>query len=590
MQTMPFNKNLVPRKGQADLIKHLETIKAGGQLTVQWPMGYGKSLGFALVWKKCVEKGIANRLLLVVANDTQRTQIINDFASECELVGAPCPGGVWDFERSARDLRACQKGTCAVFVCTIHQMEAAQRGGVNVLKDLLTTEGTSWCLGFDEYHHYALDMAWGAAVVSFLRFASFCVAMSATPYRRNEDTVFGAPNLYVSYTEANHENAVKTMLCHSYEYMVTAVMPDNEVRNYTTSELIQQAPEGLDSWEERKGIRYSPQYIHPLIITPLQRLQERRIETGIKFQALFRAMSCLHAKTVCEQIKTLIGTDAGALTVDWVGTGLNGRPDYENNKIKEMFCPKKVNGKRPAPQLDILVSVNSTNEGFDSIPVCEIIDLYPVSKKALTGIANQDKQFYGRGSRIVNGAEKVPCVINIPTDHPLSEYAGKKLHSWIDSTGEGSAPVCENANGEMPEFDLFRLPELPKRREVELLEITEDYKKRLIAAARSEGFSGEVSDETLERWARKSMQIVGQKEAEKLHVGQLLESIDFLVGRAALIKAKTMPEVNGGVIGRFKKQINTELKRKFGERESLLPDELEKVHNYIKGIIETMRN
>jgi hypothetical protein len=54
---MPFNKNLVPRKGQADLIKHLETIKAGGQLTVQWPMGYGKYLGFALVWKNALRRG-----------------------------------------------------------------------------------------------------------------------------------------------------------------------------------------------------------------------------------------------------------------------------------------------------------------------------------------------------------------------------------------------------------------------------------------------------------------------------------------------------------------------------------------------------
>lgn len=590
MQTMPSNKNFVPRKGQADLIKHLETIKSGGQLTVQWPMGYGKSLGFALVWKKCVEKGIANRLLLVVANDTQRTQIINDFASECELVGAPCPGGVWDFERSARDLRACQKGTSVVYVCTIQQMEAARRGGLNVLKDLLTTEGTTWCVGCDEYHHYALEMAWGEAVISFLKFASFCVAMSATPYRRKEDTVFGSPNLFVSYTEANHEGAVKTMVCHSYEYMVTAVMPDNEVKNYTTSELIQQAPEGLDSWEERKGIRYSPQYIHPLIINPLQRLQERRIETGVKLQALVRAMSCLHAKTVCEQIRTLIGSDLGALTVDWVGTGINGRPDLENEKIKQMFCPKKVNGRRPMPTLDILVAVNSTNEGFDSIPVCEIIDLFPVSKKALTGAANQDKQFYGRGSRMVFGAEGVPCVINIPTDHPLSEYAGSKLHAWLDSNGENGAPECDKANGLMPEFDLFRLPELPKQRQVELVEITEEQKQRLLKSARSDGYCGEPTDEMLERWLRKSMQIVGEKEAKKVYANQLLESIDFLVGRAAYIKAKTMPEVNGTVIGRFKKQYNTDLKRRFGEREKLLPDDLAKVYEYLKKTIEAMKN
>ncbi|NDD54870.1 hypothetical protein EBZ39_13570 [bacterium] len=590
MQTMPFSKNFVPRKGQAELIKRLSSIKTGDRLTVQWPMGYGKSVGFALAWKECVQKQIANRLLLVVANDTQRTQIINDFASECELVGAPCPGGVWDFERSARDLRACLKGTSVVFVCTIHQMEAACRGGLNVMKDLLTTPGTAWSLGFDEYHHYALDMAWGDAVISFLPLASFVAAMSATPYRRNQDTVFGLPDLSVSYSQAVAEGAVKPMVIHSYNYEVTAIMPDNEVKNYKTSELLEQAPDGLDSWEERKEIRYSPQYIHPLIVTPLQRLQERRIETGVKLQALFRAMSCLHAKAVCEQIRMLTGTDSGALSVDWVGTGINGRSDLENEKIKQMFCPKKVNGKRPAPQLDILVSVNSTNEGFDSIPVCEIVDLFPVSKKALSGVANQDKQFYGRGSRIVAGAETIPCIINIPTDHPLNEYTGKNLHGWLDSSGNASPEDCESANGIMPEFDLFKIPEIPKRRKVELIEINEQYKERFREAMRADGYVGEIADDALEKWARKGLQIIGEKESDKLLVNQRLESIDFLVGRAALIKAKTMQEVNSTVIGRFKKQINGELKRRFGERERLLPDELARVFEYMANMIEAMRN
>lgn len=77
---MPQTRTFTPRKGQQDLIEYLPQIKPKDVLSAQWPTGYGKSIGFALAWKHCFEAGIANRFLIVVANDTQRQQIINDFA------------------------------------------------------------------------------------------------------------------------------------------------------------------------------------------------------------------------------------------------------------------------------------------------------------------------------------------------------------------------------------------------------------------------------------------------------------------------------------------------------------------------------
>lgn len=108
MPKMPQNRTFTPRKGQQDLIKYLPQIKAKDILSVQWPTGYGKSIGFALAWKHCFEAGIANRFLIVVANDTQRQQILNDFARIASLSGRPAMAG---FGRSngVREICARQK-------------------------------------------------------------------------------------------------------------------------------------------------------------------------------------------------------------------------------------------------------------------------------------------------------------------------------------------------------------------------------------------------------------------------------------------------------------------------------------------------
>jgi len=328
MSIMPQGGTFMPRKGQQDLIKYLPGIKAGDTLSVQWPTGYGKSIGFALVWKHCHKESIANRLLLVVANDTQRQQIINDFAGDCELVGASCEGGVWSFERSAGDLRMARLGEVHVFVCTVQQLDASMsRGGLNTLKDLLTTAGTKWMIGFDEFHHYGEAMAWGESAKLAMQHSAFTLAMSATPYRRNVDTVFPEPKLSVSYKDGVDSGCLKPMICHSYEYSVAVIQDGEEVASYTTTELNRIATGDINQWEERRNIRYSPQYLHPLIIHPIRRLREGRAMTGKKLQMLVRAMSCRHAKMLCEQIRIF----ADGLTVDWIGT--NGRSDKENRAV-----------------------------------------------------------------------------------------------------------------------------------------------------------------------------------------------------------------------------------------------------------------
>jgi len=590
MSTLPQTPAFQPRKGQQDLIEYLPQIQRGDTLSVQWPTGYGKSIGFALVWKHCHETALANRLLMIVANDTQRQQIVNDFEGDCLLVGGPCQGGVWSFERSAGDLRMAMIGNVHVFVCTVHQLEASMnRGGVNTLKDLLQVQGTKWLVGFDEFHHYGEAMAWGDAAKLAMEHTEFSLAMSATPYRRGADTIFPEPRLCVSYREAEEDQCVKPMVCHSYEYSVAVIQDGEEVANYTTTELHRMADGEIDQWEERKNIRYSPQYLHPLIIHPIRRLRDLRAQTGKRLQMLVRAMSCRHAKMVCEQIKQF----ADGLSVDWIGTGTSGRSDKENREIISRFCPPKDDqGKRPNGDIDVLVQVSMAGEGFDSVNVCEIIDLFPVSSRALSGRATQDKQFYGRGSRIVPGAENLALSVNVPSDHPLHAWAGRSLATWMDACGSGNEAKPQEAP-EAPAFDPWDFPELSREREIELITVITD--KRSFERFKEEASKRRPYDPIKDEAELAELYKIGQnafqkEQSKQVRAFQVREYLDALVGRIALIRAKQSEEVSGAVIGRFKKEANTAIKKQFGRsREEMTDDELETAASWLRNYFQSLK-
>ena len=593
---MPQNENtFVPRKGQQELIESLPNIATGDILSVQWPTGYGKSIGFALAWKHCKEQGIANRMLFVVANDTQRQQVINDFSGDCKLVNASCAGGINAFDRSAGSLREARAGNVEVFVCTVHALEASNRGGLNTIRDLLETPGTKWMLGFDEYHHYGEDMAWGNAAKSYIELSSFTLAMSATPYRRGADTIFPKPDLVVTYQDGVEQSAVKPMICHTYHYEVTCISTNGEAKNYQTNELINEGDvHDLDKWEERKSIRYSSQYIHPLILNPLARLNGKRAETGKPLQMIIRAMSCAHAETLCYQVKEL----SGHLTVDWIGTGFNGRAKEVNRKILAAFCPPKdEDGNRGESTIDVLVQVSMAGEGFDSVNVAEIVDLYPSSLKAKDGRATQDKQFYGRGSRFIKGTNTV-LHINVPTDHPLHKWGGSNLHEWMDAEGAVVAPRESNQREGEYEFNLLDFPEPPEfKREIELLEISEDnehYKSFARQAATRRGYDLKKDADELMSLFCGTAQVAQEKQSRQLQTAELKQYIDDAVGSLALIKAKrktTTKGVYGKLIGKFKKEINTEIMREMGKgRGDMILEELKQVASLLKRKIDSHGN
>lgn len=582
MHTMPQNQNTFrPRKGQQDLMEYLPQIQHGDCLTVQWPTGYGKSIGFALAWKHCHNAGIANRLLVVVANDTQREQLKKDFWADCDLIGAPCKAGIWSFDREARTVKAAMIGETDVFVTSAQQLAASNRGGVNTLKDMLTAPGTAWMIAFDEYHHFGEAMQWGEAAKSYSKFASFVMAMSATPYRRGVDTVFPSPKQVITYAEAVMGKSVKPMGCQAYDYTVSVITDDGNVIEYKTSEMDTAMRGGLNGWEEKKNNRMSGQFILPLIREPLSRLGEKRARyPHCRLQMLVRAMSCEHARIVCEQIKS-IGSD---YSVDWIATGM--RPDNENREVINKFCPPKKNGRR-IPELDVLVQVQMAGEGFDSVNVVEIVDLYPVSEKALSGRATQDKQFYGRGARIIPGAEDVFLHVNVPTDHPLCAWAGKELHAWMDSCGDADSSKAKDLDkNDLGDIEFRPLPPPPLPRDIELNDVS-NTSPIVLQRFREEAMSRGIKDVTNDEWLevlRLAMRESAKKQVAQENADALRRWIDEAVGRIARREAikKARNEVQGNVVGAMKKKINSDIKKKFGDRQSMTIEQLQQLRPYIE--------
>lgn len=570
MHGMPLPKNkIILRKGQAALAEYLKYEKPTG-LTVQWPTAYGKTIGFALAWKHYSESGIANRMLLVVNGDNQRQQAVNDFAIDCGLVGADATGGVWVVDNAGFALAQCRKGKPLIYVVTVQKVEAAFRAGANEVLAMLNQPGTKWLVGFDEYHHFAKGRPWGIAGEEIKTKASAWIAMSATPHRRENETIFGGPQLVTTYQSATEERAIKELACHSYEYEIT-VKDGESVKQYKTSELLEQCDKSLDgvqAWEERRQIRYLPTFTNPLIQKPIERLLESRARTGLRLQMLVRAMTCLHAKMLAGQIKGM----CGEMSVDWVGTGAAGRPPEENRRICESFCPpKSANGKRPQPTLDILVQVFMAGEGFDSVNVCEIVDLFPVSSEGESGLACLDKQFYGRAARWIDGGP-TKATVNVPTDHHLHRYSGALLTTWMDAYGEPSMPTLAELDKRDVEVKLAPWPtEIPSvYRTAELVDIFEHFglddgaAKMLIDAIDRDlsvvyPKNPDYVHEQAETIVRATLAAMNKRESDQQYLQKSYAFLDDSVTRLAHLYSGSPRFLNYGTIGTLCKMINSDL-------------------------------
>lgn len=585
-----------PRPGQSRLIEWmLDHVESAARLCVRWPGGYGKTAGIALAYMVLRQFGRVNRLLVVVANDQQRAQFRRDFPATCRRIGLAIKGDcVWEFDKTARAVRTSMFNRCEVFVVTIQMVSATNKKSTDPLIDLLG-DGNRWMLAADEYHHYAQEKDWGKSLQRVCDNVRFSLAMSATPTRDGAGTIFGEPDLVVTYREAVDQGAVKKLWLRRYHYTVKATTGDGNEVEYTTDELRQQLDnESLSDFEERVGLRYSTKYIHPMILEPLLRLQDRRAASGKPLQMLIRAMSCRHAKYVCKVVQEV----APGLRVNWVGSGPNGQPDHVNAAVIEQFVPPAGQDS----QLDVLVQVQKVGEGSDSVMVCEIVDLALAN---IDGASNQLKQFIFRGSRVIPGldAEQQYCNVNVPSDAKLAglqqdeNLVGVSLMDWID--GDYSKSDTESDKEHPPQDREFSpAPEdflsLVVRRSAELTELTDDMRGHFMKFVA--GMNGCVVESAL-HWdvennpdhleaAKRAYLVVANAHAAEMDAQAQLEQraqkFEAEVGRLAnhgakIVSRATGEEISGKLIGKLAKKINGNLKAAIGRgREAWLEEDFDR--------------
>lgn len=557
MSTLSFRKN--PRRGQAEVIRRaIET--EGRQLCAKLPTGYGKTYTAACVYSSLQRQGKVNRLLYLVPTVGQLKQFVQDGKGDLEDACVDGPLYVCDirFCGAAQAIKQHRKGSHQVFAATIQGLSSRALG--STVKSLM--EQGDWMICVDEYHHYGIEKTWGRAVLDLqaLPTCRFLLAMSATPNRPGDDSAFGKPDVFVSYRQAVCEKAVKPMQCHAYTYRIDAI-ENGDVISYSMQDLVTEAgsdkPEALEKVFTK--MRWSPKYISPLVDTPIARMIRERCSTAQPLQTLVGATCCSHASMVCDQIKTMFPE----LRIDWVGTGLNGRSDAENEAILQKFCPEKVDGKR-RPQdvrLDVLVHVGMAGEGLDTIYVSEIVHLNPANKN------NSNDQENGRGARYL---PDVMATVNVETG---SDYAEKYLGRWIELAFDSEDPTDDEPAKETGERS-DEIPELPDEPMISILDVecidinTGEVQRMTRAFSEASGLG--IDSPEVEAKALALYKQMRREEAERFNDRSSVEQWDQQVQNALSTVARRVARKmcpgrsDKQLIGDIRKRINTKKKRSIG--------------------------
>jgi superfamily II DNA or RNA helicase len=440
------------RSGQKQVLQHFkQNWRSIGQL----PTGYGKTLTGAACYKAAREAGKATCLLWIVPRAAQAEQArvslyedLTGFLGIKDLRIAPGEFGVIDAgSRTVMARNALRRNTCEVFVATIQSLLVPETR--EILMEMLSIG--RWMLVADEYHHFgnADKSAWSQAVRDIDRRASCVLALSATPFRTDGASYFGKPDVVVTYAAAEREGAVKSLRLGAHEYVVDVLRPGAdgkpEVLTFTTAELLDELgtdsdANRIDKMMAKKRMRFSAKYISPMVLRAVERLEDLRIR-GIRSQMLVQAMSCFHAECLCTQIRALLPDD---MSVDWVGTGPEGRDDALNRDIVErQFCPPKgADGKRPW-SLDVLVNVGIASEGLDCVDVTEVVFCTAPTRNPTT------MQTIGRAARtmrVASNQEQPVAHISVDTSSELRDYPGKRIQDLFDDPKAPPKPRGD-ANG-----------------------------------------------------------------------------------------------------------------------------------------------
>lgn len=437
------------RPGQKLFIDHVAADPTRPSFVGRFPTGYGKTEIIAGAYDALRAAGRGNRLLVVVPTETQESQYAKEFEKKARRMGLSIRGVVCA-DRTSRTLKYHRRNEAEIFVTTVQRLTVSANGPQdNWLAELLSTG--QWIGAADEFHHYAVDNTWGSAIKD-TGIAQW-IAVSATPIRKCGETIFGAPAITVTYEQAFAESppAVKDVYIKVREYNVSIQDGTGDIVTCSASDLIKEtSEEGIDKWEARRQLRYLRKYCSPILFHAVQELEQLSINAhaDARPQLLVYAHSCSHAQALCEILRGV----APGLLIDWAGVGPNGRDD--SRAVLDRFLDEYDDeGRLKTPhQLDALVQVNVAGEGFDSKPVCVIVDL------SLTGMGPMKLQQWGRGTRAYFG---LPLSIFVPSDSHMAQYA-PLMRGVFDREIDAGPPPKDPAPPTQGDDDWRQPPPLPR--------------------------------------------------------------------------------------------------------------------------------
>jgi len=548
--------------------------EATDSITAKLPTGYGKTRTFCSAFAIKLAQGVVDYLLYFVPRDAQLRQaaeevpriLRDDYGIETRSVI------VRDDPKTA--IRSIKKGDTLVFVSTIQGLATSP-----ALRDTLNElcRFGKWFRAIDEYHNLPLNVKVNGEYRPGRYFEeierlpmSFELRMTATPRLDNGNDPFPPPDVVVRYRAALREQAVKRLCLNAYEYRVDGILLNGDLVSYTTDTLDAES----DAIEQKiitGKMRWSPKYISPLITIPSERMLDYRLR-GIRTQMIVRAATCSHAELVCNQIRVL-NPD---MTVDWVGTGTNGRSPKENADVLNRFCPPKdMSGKRPWT-LDILVQRGIAGEGLDTTDVSEVVLL-----SSCTGTV-QDMQLFGRGARVMRDASGKPrdvvCTINVDSATKIAKddrYRGLMIMDIFDTdtVPEPEEETEEPNAGGNDEY--VPIPEDPVViiADVSLIDVrTEPGYERVVESLRETPGAAHKSDEELRDIADATLRAFIAERDRSLNassvIAQLKQQVNAAAGKVSGLVIRKLSQkgvrIEKSLPGDIKRRINARKKHLFG--------------------------
>ena len=373
--------------------------------------GYGKTITALAAFVVAHSLGHAKKLVVFVPRGNLRDQ----YADPRELgrvfrnLGAPsytfC---VADSEK------VFLKNLSTDIIITTYQY-ASGRGGHRALKKFC--ESAPAMFVFDEVHHLSEDGTWAQQIEQFA--CSCSVALSGTPMRSDNQTLFGVPfttgqdgqQYYVALHEVTMRDAheegriLKRVEAHIVDYRLKMVHTDTgEIVEMSLSQMAELArtKNDVDTFMARKRLRFHDVYLQSLLTPAFATFRRKRTEHAMEsigrtgasprnHQMLIIAMSNKHAAAILEFVRRCfpefssarIGQDVAAHEREAL------LADYRNGSI------------------DVMVQVDMIGEGTDIKPISVIV------KADLVRALSKTLQQVFRGMRYFDGFSEAANICDI---------------------------------------------------------------------------------------------------------------------------------------------------------------------------------